>query len=380
MNIDAQNFGIFDVMADQGCALVGRETFQIVTSNKAWSQLLEDNVEGDLFTHLPSLDADRMRRALARVGRFQADIEVHNAKRGEMGLRVAISTVEPDNLFVQITDRSQHQKSQAIIDRVVALLEKRNRELDRLNQQLMEARERLILQGRVTALGETARAMICEMQQPLQLISVYAALLDEQLRDPDTTEMLQGMVESSSRVNRVVESLTTLAARPHGEDDICNVYKLVQETLSLCAEQIRMRGIELNVDEVDPDIVVRGRPVQLNQALLNLLSNASDALSGDEEIHPRWINLKIFKEGNGIEIAVIDSGHGIPPQIAPKVMDAFFSMKNDGVGSGTGLGLTIARRTVESAGGRLELDTSKPNTYFRMWLPLYDESESQLDQ
>ena len=48
MNIDAQNFGIFDVMADQGCALVGRETFQIVTSNKAWSQLLEDNVEGDL--------------------------------------------------------------------------------------------------------------------------------------------------------------------------------------------------------------------------------------------------------------------------------------------------------------------------------------------
>ena len=378
MNIDAQNFGIFDVMADQGCALVGRETFQIVTSNKAWSQLLEDNVEGDLFAHLPSLDADRMRRALARVGRFQADIEVHNAKRGEMGLRVAISTVEPDNLFVQITDRSQHQKSQAIIDRVVALLEKRNRELDRLNQQLMEARERLILQGRVTALGETARAMICEMQQPLQLISVYAALLDEQLRDPDTTEMLQGMVESSSRVNRVVESLTTLAARPHGEDDTCNVFKLVQETLSLCAEQIRMRGIELNVDEVDPDIVVRGRPVQLNQALLNLLSNASDALSGDEEIHPRWINLKIFKEGNGIEIAVVDSGHGIPPQIAPKVMDAFFSMKNDGVGSGTGLGLTIARRTVESAGGRLELDTSKPNTYFRMWLPLHDES--QLEQ
>lgn len=377
MNIDAQNFGIFDVLADQGCALVGRETFQIVTSNKAWSQLLEDNVEGDLFAHLPSLDADRMRRALARVGRFQADIEVHNAKRGEMGLRVAISTVEPDALFVQITDRSQHQKSQAIIDRVVALLEKRNRELDRLNQQLMEARERLILQGRVTALGETARAMICEMQQPLQLISVYAALLDEQLRDPDTTEMLQGMVESSSRVNRVVESLTTLAARPHGETDTCNVYKLVQETLSLCAEGIRMRGIELNVDEIDPELVVRGRPVQLNQALLNLLSNASDALSGDEEIHPRWINLKVFREGAGVEIAVVDSGHGIPPQIAPKVMDAFFSMKNDGVGSGTGLGLTIARRTVESAGGRLELDTSKPNTYFRMWLPLYDESQQE---
>lgn len=378
MNIDAQNFGIFDVMADQGCALVGRETFQIVTSNKAWSQLLEDNVEGDLFAHLPSLDADRMRRALARVGRFQADIEVHNAKRGEMGLRVAVSTVEPDALFVQITDRSQHQKSQAIIDRVVALLEKRNRELDRLNQQLMEARERLILQGRVTALGETARAMICEMQQPLQLISVYAALLDEQLRDPDTTEMLQGMVESSSRVNRVVESLTTLAARPHGETDTCNVSKLIQETLSLCAEGIRMRGIELNVDEVDPELVVRGRPVQLNQALLNLLSNASDALSGDEEIHPRWINLKVFKEGEGVEIAVVDSGHGIPPQIAPKVMDAFFSMKNDGVGSGTGLGLTIARRTVESAGGRLELDTSKPNTYFRMWLPIYDESKQEL--
>ena len=374
MDINSQNFGIFDVLSDQGCALVGRETFQIVSSNNAWSQLLDENVDGNLFARWPGLDADRMRRALARVGRFQADIEVHNTKRGEMGLRVAICTVEPDGLFVQITDRSQHQKSQAIIDRVVALLEKRNRELDRLNQQLMEARERLILQGRVTALGETARAMICEMQQPLQLISVYAALLDEQLRDPDTTEMLQGMVESSSRVNRVVESLTTLAARPHGETDTCNVYKLVQETLSLCSEQIRMRGIELNVDEIDPDLVVKGRPVQLNQALLNLLSNASDALSGDEEIHPRWINLKVFKIDGGVEIAVVDSGHGIPPLIAPKVMDAFFSMKNDGVGSGTGLGLTIARRTVESSGGRLELDTSKPNTYFRMWLPLNDDT------
>lgn len=369
MNINSDNFSIFEILADQGCSLVDRETLHIVSVNKAWSQLMESS-DGHLFDRLPTLDGERMKRALARVGRFQTEVEIHNVKLGDVGLRVVISTVEPESLFVQVTDRSQHQKSQAIIDRVVALLEKRNRELDRLNHQLMEARERLILQGRITALGEAARAMICEMQGPLQLISVYAALLDEQLRDPETTEMLQGMVESSSRVNRVVESLSSLAARPHGETDTCNVAKMVNDTISLCSEQIQQRGIDLQVNDVDTELVVKGRPAQLNQALLNMLNNSSDALSGDEEIRARWIRIHAEKKDEGVEITVTDSGPGIPPLIAPRVMDAFFSLKNDGVGSGTGLGLTIARRTVESSGGRLELDTTQPNTCFRMWLPL----------
>jgi len=369
MNIDPQNFGVFDILSEQGCALVSRETFLVVSFNNAWTLLL-DNSEGTLFESLPGLDGDRMRRALARCGRFKADVDLNNSRRGDLSLRVEISSVEPDRVFVQVTDRSHHQKSQVIIDRVAGLLEKRNRELDRMNQQLVDARERLVLQGRISALGETARAMICEMQGPLQLISVYAALLDEQLRDPETTEMLQGMVESSSRVNRVVESLSSLAERPHGEADNCNVSRLILDTVSLCSEQFRERGIDLRVDEIDPELVIRGRSVQLSQALLNLLNNASEALTGDDELEQRWVHVHAREQDEGVEIAVVDSGRGIPPLLAPKIMDAFFSLKNDGVGSGTGLGLTIARRAVEAHGGHLELDATKPHTYFRMWLPL----------
>ena len=109
----------------------------------------------------------------------------------------------------------------------------------------------------------------------------------------------------------------------------------------------------------------------MSQALLNLLNNASDALCGVDELEERWIRVQGQRHGEGVEIAVIDSGPGVPPQLASKIMEPYFSLKNDGVRSGAGLGLPIARRTVESYGGRLEFDSSKPNTYFRMWLPWF---------
>jgi len=97
--INPQNFDVFNILSDQGCALVSRQTFQVVSFNDAWSQML--NVpEGVLFEILPGLDRERMRRSIDRGGRFKADVILSSSKRGELGVRVETVAVDADHVFV----------------------------------------------------------------------------------------------------------------------------------------------------------------------------------------------------------------------------------------------------------------------------------------
>ena len=131
--------------------------------------------------------------------------------------------------------------------------------------------------------------------------------------------------------------------------------------------------IELIVQQVHASVYIECRSVQMVQILVNLINNSHDAI---ENLEDRWIRLEAVDYGEFIELAVVDSGPGIPFEIQQKVMQPFFTTKE--VGKGTGLGLSIARGIAQSHKGTLSIDNNCPNTRIVMTLPKSQESELKI--
>ncbi|HET6283919.1 MAG TPA: ATP-binding protein, partial [Polyangia bacterium] len=111
-------------------------------------------------------------------------------------------------------------------------------------------------------------------------------------------------------------------------------------------------------------LFVHCRSIQISQILLNLLSNAHDAV---EKSAAPWVRISVDAEGAQVRIAVIDSGPGVSPALEPRIMEPFFTTKE--VGKGTGLGLSVSKGIAESHGGRLSYDRSSAHTRFVLTLP-----------
>jgi C4-dicarboxylate-specific signal transduction histidine kinase len=105
--------------------------------------------------------------------------------------------------------------------------------------------------------------------------------------------------------------------------------------------------------------------VELSQVLFNLLSNACDAIDKQEQ---PWIQIIGRREGDRFTLSVIDSGSGIPPTLAERIMEPFFTTKD--LGKGTGLGLSISLSIAKRHGGDLRLDPASSHTKFDLQLPL----------
>jgi signal transduction histidine kinase len=141
-----------------------------------------------------------------------------------------------------------------------------------------------------------------------------------------------------------------------------NLVAGLDTTLNLLASLLRDR-IAVERD-LEPDLRIRGRGGQIQQVLMNLLTNAAQACGdGGGTI---WV--RAHRDGDGVRISVRDSGPGVPEAVRGHIFDPFFTTKE--VGEGTGLGLAISSRIVKSHGGRIEL-VSPPGqgAEFVVWLP-----------
>jgi C4-dicarboxylate-specific signal transduction histidine kinase len=183
-------------------------------------------------------------------------------------------------------------------------------------------------------------------------------------------ELSERIEATGFRISRIVNSLRGFA-RDGSRDPLAatRVDRIVSETLELCRERFGKLSIELRLgamSDADGPLLIHCRSVQISQVLLNLLNNACDALQTAEE---RWIAIEVAPRGEAIEIAVVDSGPPIQPEVRSQLMEPFFSTKPDG--QGTGLGLSVSRRLVEEHGGTLSFDAAAAHTRFVVALPTH---------
>lgn len=231
-------------------------------------------------------------------------------------------------------------------------------------------RERLkaIHASKLATLGEMAAGFAHEINNPLAIIDGYAYKL-RQLISSGRTELVDEAVdairESVSRAVTIVQGLRKFTRQDDSPELVdAPVGRLIESTLDLCRARMRSRGIELRLD-IRTQKSIRCNQVELQQVLINLLNNASDAAREGTE---HWVELEARElPGNRIEIRVCDSGPGVSQEALGRLFEPFYTTKP--VGEGTGLGLSISRSIVESLKGELRLETRHEHTCFVIELP-----------
>lgn len=262
----------------------------------------------------------------------------------------------------------------------------RDEELKRGYEEMLAAQRRITEQelklhlaaqvtsvSRLSSLGEMAGGIAHEINNPLQIMLFNIDHMKRQLEarhgrpaDMPLLEKQLGVCEETARrIAGIVAGLRAFA-RDASKDpfEVCEARKIVDDTLRLCGERFRNAGVVVSVAAETDGVLLSCRPTQLQQILLNLLSNAFEAALGADE---KWIRVEVASRDSEAEIAVVDSGPPIPEVTRERMFEPFFTTK--AVGRGTGLGLSVARGLVESHGGRIFLDTACANTRFVVRLP-----------
>lgn len=217
--------------------------------------------------------------------------------------------------------------------------------------EIQEQREELLHVTRVGRLAEFVSSLAHEISQPLTAILSYAQAAQRILgeRDPELQGILQYIVEDDQRAAEVIRRLRSLLKKSKPEIKPIDINALIKETMVFIATDAAVRNNVLKMD-LEADLpLVDGDRIQLQQVILNLISNSFDAMENDQGPHEMLI--RTSRQGAGtITVAVQDSGCGIPLENMPKLFTHFFTSKADGLG----MGLAISRSIVESHGGRLE--------------------------
>ena len=256
-------------------------------------------------------------------------------------------------------------------------------EIHRTSQSLKELvlerdrqRSKLTASAKMSSLGEMAGGIAHEINNPLAIISGKAAIIKRLIQRGDInqeklTEDLLKIEQTTARIAKIIKGLRTFSRNAdHDPMSMTPVVTIIADTLELCKERFKNHSIDLRV-KCDSDAQIECRPAQIAQVLVNLLGNAYDAVENLEE---KWVSLTLEAGSSSVKISVGDSGSGISPAIAEKIMDPFFTTKD--VGKGTGLGLSISKGIAENHHGHLTVDASAKNTVFVLELP-YQQNATQ---
>jgi signal transduction histidine kinase len=217
--------------------------------------------------------------------------------------------------------------------------------------------QRLKQRDRLAALGEMAAGLAHEIRNPLGAIKASAQFLaettdDERTGDGAHAEFLGIIVEEVDRLNRVVSSFLDYARPSAGDPAPTDVNAVVRRTVQLLAKDLD--GLETKLELADELPRVRIDAERLRQVLINLCQNAAHAMEGQGTITVRTAP-RVQREPSGerrwVELAVSDTGPGIPQKVLANLFVPFVTTKD----RGTGLGLAISQRIVAAAGGHIEV-------------------------
>lgn len=218
------------------------------------------------------------------------------------------------------------------------------------------------LAGHLASLGELAAGVAHEINNPINGIINYAQILvDESEEQGEEAEIPSRIIKEGERIAAIVRNLLSFARDRKEEHSPAQVQDILSDSLALTKAQIRKDGIKLKVD-VPADLPrIKARSQEIQQVVLNILSNARHALnqrfaeSHDDKVLEIRGELIEIEGRKHLRMTFYDRGTGIPAHILNRICEPFFSAKHRG--EGTGLGLSISYGIVKEHGGRLWFDS-----------------------
>jgi signal transduction histidine kinase len=237
-------------------------------------------------------------------------------------------------------------------------LRKSRAEMVRLNGALIQSEK-------LASLGEMAAAVAHGLRNPLASLRASAQLALRHPESPAAREQLSAIIQEVDRLDRRISHLLAFSRPAPFHPMPERIPQLVQDILPVFTERLRAQGVTLEQDLPASLPEVRVDPMKLEQVLVELVSNALDAMPSGGRLAIAG-RLEQSGETPGLAVTVQDTGSGIPEQVLPSIGEPFFTTRPEG----TGLGVATARRFVEQHGGRLDL-TSRvgEGTTVTIWLP-----------
>jgi C4-dicarboxylate-specific signal transduction histidine kinase len=255
--------------------------------------------------------------------------------------------------------RTLQNRSQLARERRVALA-KANEQLSfeiaerrAAQAELERTQEELVQAGKLAAIGQISAGIAHEFNQPLAAMLSYLYNAGRYLETGNSDKVAEklGQIESLlSRLARISNHLKTLARRPPKTTERCCAGAIVERAAALFEAQIESSGTRLSIAPYSRSVLVEAEPNRLEQVIINLLSNAFDAVQGRAGAE---IAIRIATAGDMQRIYISDNGPGIPAQHRERIFDAFFTTKPPG--AGLGLGLAIAFNIIQDFKGRLTI-------------------------
>ncbi len=275
--------------------------------------------------------------------------------------------------------------------RLVAAIEREIREAA-VRAERRAIREQLLIAERMASMGTLAAGVAHEINNPLSVVAGNLHVIQKELNSvaqdlamaaravPNrgrellericaATESLRESVrdadEAAERVRAIVRDLRVFSRPEDDRRGPLDIHHVLESALRMGRNELRPRAhVALAFGKVPP---VEGNEGRLGQIFLNLIVNAAHAIP-EGRSNQNTVSIATRSEGEMVVVEITDTGSGIPPEIMPRIFDAFFTTKPIGVG--TGLGLAICHRLLTAMNGRVEVDsTVGVGTTFRVFLP-----------
>ncbi|CAE7866519.1 pprA [Symbiodinium microadriaticum] len=231
-------------------------------------------------------------------------------------------------------------------------------------------KNKAIQSSKLATLGEMATGIAHEINQPLASISLAAQNLELILEDEEldlefALSKVDRIMKQVERAAKIVNHMRVFARQSYDHDQTFHPGNQIMAALSIVGEQMRNHSItvDLDLDEQGPSVI--GDPIQFEQVILNLLSNARDAIdshrekekAAEENASPLMDEGQIrvtceTVDNDWVRVAIRDNGGGFPDDVRDQLFDPFFTTKE--VGSGTGLGLSISYGIIQDMGGVID--------------------------
>jgi len=213
-----------------------------------------------------------------------------------------------------------------------------------------------------SAWKEIARQVAHEIKNPLTPMRLKIQQLQRDLDDERQVKTLHSLLTQIDTLSDIADSFSEFAKMPAPENTDFNLVEVVTETCRLHSES----NVQINLDTPDKKVMVWADPALMQRILNNLIINAIQAVPDDRQVK---IDVSLKKEDQKVLLSCADNGTGIPEEIHEKIFTTYFSTKS----TGTGIGLAVAKKGIENAGGNIWFETEQDEgTTFYITLPVYE--------
>jgi PAS domain S-box-containing protein len=228
----------------------------------------------------------------------------------------------------------------------------------------------VIQTSKLATLGEMATSVAHELNQPLNVIRMAAGnsrrKISKGTADSEyLNDKLERIENQTARAAAIIDHMRMFGRKAEEKPGLIDLREVVKNALDLMGEQLRLAGIEIVAKFPEDCSSVSGHTIQIEQVVLNLLTNARDAMA--ERDGKTKITLRVFEDENGVHVTSQDTGGGVPEKVLPRIFEPFYTTKE--MGKGTGLGLSVSYGIIREMNGTIIAENIEDGARSTITLP-----------